>query len=87
VALSSGRLWHLFSDESSYVFARESEEERVLVVFNNSKARAIDVTLRDTPLQDAASATRLFGEASVKLAGTEAHIDAPAQSISIFVLN
>jgi neopullulanase len=87
VALSSGRLWHLFSDESSYVFARESEEERVLVVFNNSKARAIDVTLRDTPLQDAASATRLFGEASVKLAGKEALIDAPAQSISIFVLN
>jgi len=86
-ALSSGRLWHLFSDETSYVFARESEEGRLVVVFNNSKARAIDVTLRDTPLQGAASAARLFGEASVKLAGKEAHIDAPAQSLSIFVLN
>jgi neopullulanase len=87
VALSSGRLWHLFSDESSYVIARESEEERVLVIFNNSKARAIDASLRDTPLQGFASATRLFGEAGVKLAGTEAHIDAPTQSLSIFVLN
>jgi neopullulanase len=85
--LSSGRLWHLFSDESSYVFARESEEERLLVVINNSRARAIDVTLRDTPMQGTASATRLFGEAGVKLAGTEAHIEAPAQSLSIFVLN
>jgi len=85
--LSSGRLWHLFSDESSYVFARESEEERLLVVINNSRARAIDVTLRDTPMQGTASATRLFGEAGVKLAGTEAHIEAPAQSLSIFALN
>jgi glycosidase len=86
-ALRSGRLWHIFSDESSYVFARESDEERLLMVFNNSKARAIDLTLRDTPLQGAASATRLFGEASLKLAGMEAHIDAPPQSLSIFVLN
>ncbi len=85
--LSSGRLWHLFSDESSYVFARESEEERLLVVINNSRARAIDVTLRDTPMQGTASATRLFGEAGVKLAGAEAHIEAPAQSLSIFALN
>jgi neopullulanase len=86
-ALGSGRLWDLFSDEASYVFERESDDERLLIVFNNSKARGVDVSLRDTPLQGAASAARLFGEASVKLAGTEAHIDAPAQSLSIFVLN
>jgi glycosidase len=86
-ALGSGHLWHLFSDEATYIFARESEDERVLVVFNNSKARGVDLTLRDTPLQGAASATRLFGEASVKLSGAEAHVDAPAQSLSIFVLN
>jgi glycosidase len=86
-ALGSGHLWHLFSDEATYIFARESEDERVLVVFNNSKVRGVDVTLRDTPLQGAASATRLFGEASVKLSGAEAHVHAPAQSLSIFVLN
>jgi glycosidase len=87
-ALRGGHLWHLFSDETSYVFARESEEERLLVVFNNnSKAREIDLTLRDTPLQGVVSATRLFGEANVKRSGTELHIDEPAQSISIFVLN
>jgi neopullulanase len=87
-ALRDGHLWHLFSDEASYVFARESEEERLLVAFNNnSKPRAIDLTLRDTPLQGAARVTRLFGEAGVKLAGTELHIDEPAQSVSIFVLD
>jgi glycosidase len=87
IALTSGRLWHIFSDDTGYVFARESEEEHLLVVFNNSKARAFDVTLRDTPLHGVAGATRLFGEAGIKLTGSDAHIDAPAQSISIFAMN
>ena len=87
-ALRGGSLWHLFSDETSYVFARESEEERLLVVFNNnSKSREINFTLRDTPLQGVARATRLFGETGVKLAGTELHIEEPAQSLSIFLLD
>jgi neopullulanase len=86
-ALGSGHLWHLFSDETSYIFARESEEERLLVVFNSSKAREVDVTLKDTPLAGVASATRLFGEGSVKRTRTELHVDEPAQSVSIFVLN
>jgi len=37
-ALRTGRLWHLASDESSYVFARESEEERVVVAFNQRRS-------------------------------------------------
>jgi glycosidase len=87
-ALRGGRLWHLFSDETSYIFARESEEERLLVVFNNnSNAREVDLTLRDTPLQGVVRATQLFGAAGVKLSGTELHIDEPAQSLSIFVLD
>jgi hypothetical protein len=58
------------------------------VVFNNNaEAREIDLTLRDTPLQGVVRATRLFGEADVKPAGKELHIDEPAQSLSIFVLN
>jgi len=87
-ALRGGHLWHLFSDDTSYVFARESEEERLLVVFNNdSKAREIGITLRDTPLQGLMNATRLFGEGSVKRSGTELHVDEPPQSLSIFILN
>lgn len=87
-ALSGGRSWHLFSDDTCYVFARESEEERLLVVFNNNpKAREIDVALRDTPLQGVVSASRLFGEGSIKRAGTELHVAEPAQSLSIFTLN
>ena len=87
-ALSSGRLWHLFSDEASYVFMRETEEERVMVIFQNlPQAREFWFTLADTPAQNTAKVSRLFGEADAELAGKELHIHAPAQSVSIFSLN
>jgi glycosidase len=86
-ALSEGHLWHLFSDETSYVFLRETEEERVMVVFQNSpRERAFGFTLADTPAQGAARASRLFGEASAELNGKEIHLRAPAESVSIFLL-
>jgi glycosidase len=87
-ALSSGRLWHLVSDDSSYVFVRESEEERLLVAFNNaSQARELRIPLADTPVRDARSLSLLLGEAKADFSGSEVHISAPAQSLSIFVLN
>jgi glycosidase len=86
-ALNGGRLWHLFSDEASYVFLRESEEEQVLVVFHNSaQPRELRFTLADTPAQKAARVSRLFGEGSTELNGKEMHIRAPAESVSIFSL-
>jgi len=87
-ALRGGQLWHLASDESSYVFVRESEEESVIVAFNNSeKARELGIPLTDTPAQRAASISLLFGAASADLAENELHLRMPAQSISIFALN
>jgi len=87
-ALNGGRLWHLFSDESSYVFLREAEEERVLVVFHNSaQPRELRFTLADTPAQNPVRASRLFGEARAELNGKEANIRAPAESVSIFSLD
>ena len=89
VALRTGKLWHLASDESSYVFARESEEEeRIVVAFNNSdQPRELRIPLADTPAQRAAAIGLLFGEAKAELAGSEIRITMPAQSLSIFSLN
>jgi len=87
-ALSAGRLWHLAADDSAYVFVRESEEEQVLVVFNNSEqARELRVPLSDTPAQAATRVKPLFGDAKVELPGKEIRINAPGQSLSIFALN
>jgi glycosidase len=87
-ALRGGQLWHLASDESSYVFAREAEEERLVVAFNNAdQPRELHIPLSDTPAQNAAEISLLLGEAKAELAGSELRITMPAQSLSIFSLN
>ena len=87
-ALQTGRLWHLFSDETAYVFLRETEEDRVLVAFNNSaEARVLKISLIDTPAKGAAGFKRLLGQAKAEVFGSEARVTVPAQSISIFLLD
>jgi neopullulanase len=87
-ALSGGRLWHLAADDSSYVFVRETEEEQLLVVFNNAaQTRELRVSLSGTPVQAATTTTLLLGKAKAEPAGKEIQINAPADSLSIFALN
>jgi neopullulanase len=87
-ALASGRLWHLGADETSYVFVRETEEESILVAFNGSgSARELRVPVDGTPVQSFQGVSSVFGEATANFSGKELHINAPAQSVSIFVLN
>jgi neopullulanase len=87
-ALRSGQLWHLASDESSYVFVRESEEERIVVAFNNAdQPRELRIPLADAPVQRVAAIGHLLGEARAELAGGEIRITMPAQSLTIFSLN
>jgi len=87
-ALNTGQLWHLASDESSYVFARESEEERLVVAFNKAdESRVLSIALVDTPAQNATEISLLFGEAKAELVKNEIHVAMPAQSLSIFTLN
>jgi glycosidase len=87
-ALQSGKLWHLFSDETAYIFLRETEEERVLVAFNNSaEPRELRIPLNDTPAKGVAGFTLLLGSAKCSVVHGEARIAMPAQSISIFLLD
>jgi glycosidase len=87
-ALRSGKLWHLFSDETAYVFLRETEEERVLVAFNNSaEPRELRIPFSNTPGEGAAGFTRVLGQAKAAVFKGEARIAAPAQSISIFLVD
>jgi neopullulanase len=86
-ALADGRLWHLWSDESAYIFVRESEQERILVAFNNSgKAREFRIAIDGTAAQGL-QATALFGEGRAEFSGKEIRLSAPTKSISIFSLN
>ena len=87
-ALRGGKLWHLFSDDTSYVFVRESEEERVVVAFHNGGSeRELTIPLKDTAGQGTASTLKIFGTATADMAGPDLRVHLPAESLSIFVLN
>jgi glycosidase len=87
-ALRSGLLWHLFSDDESYVFLRESEDERLIVAFNNStQQRELRLPISGTPAEGATALPVLFGEARASVAAGEIRLTMPAQSLSIFQLN
>jgi glycosidase len=86
-ALRGEKLWHLSADDTSYVFVRESEEEKLLVAFNNSpKEKSIRLSLRDTPAENTTSITPLFADGQASLAGRELILILPPQTLSIFQL-
>jgi glycosidase len=86
-SLQGGKLWDLFSDETAYVFLRETEEERVLVTFNNSaEPRELRVPLRDTAAEGAAGFALILGQAKAEVFKGEARLSMPAHSISIFMI-
>ncbi len=67
---------------------RQSDEEKVLVVFSNAKvARTITVPILDTPAQGTSSASPLYGPAKATAAPGSLSIDAPAQSLSILSID
>lgn len=87
-ALRTGKLFHVFSDDQLYLFVRQNDEERLLVVFNNSaKTQALNIAQPKTPLEDALQSTLLYGRATSETNGLELKISAPPQSVSIFSLN
>jgi glycosidase len=86
-ALRGGKLWHLASDDSSYVFLRESDEEKLVVAFHNgANSKTISLSLQGTPAEAAAGISTLFGGAQADLAGQRLKLVLPAQSLSIFAL-
>ncbi|HEY2459661.1 MAG TPA: alpha-amylase family glycosyl hydrolase [Candidatus Acidoferrum sp.] len=87
-ALRGGFMWHLASDDSSYVFLRESEDETLLVAFSDAtQPRELRISLADTQAKSAAGLTRAFGEATADISAHELKLTLPPQSLSIFVLN
>jgi neopullulanase len=87
-ALRTGKLFHLFSDDGAYVFLRQTDDERILVVFNNSSARReLLIPQSNTPISHALRTSLLYGDAMAKTNGSELRISTPAQSVSIFALD
>jgi glycosidase len=87
VALQTGRLWHLFSDQSAYVFVRDSADEHLLVAFNDDRsARTLRIGVADTPLQPIPAVATLFGEGTAERTGNDLRLTLPPKSVTIFNL-
>jgi neopullulanase len=87
-ALRGGRLWHLASDDHSHVFLRASEEESLLIAFNNSEQpRELRIPLNGTPAENVAGIRLLLGEARANLDRKEIQLSMPRQSLAIFLLD
>jgi neopullulanase len=85
---AQGRLWHLASDDSAYVFERDSDEEKLIVAFNNSKeSHQLKIPIKDTPVQDAAGLTTLLGEAHGTIADSQLELAMPPRSLTIFLVD
>lgn len=86
--LARGHLWHLASDDSSYVFERDSDEEKVVMAFNNAIApRELKIPLQNTPARGTLGLVALFGEAHGTIVEGEMVLTMPPQSLSIFLLD
>jgi neopullulanase len=86
-ALRRGKLWSLATDDTSYIFLRETEDERVLVGFNaGAGTRDITLSLQDTPVQDATDARVLFGSGQAEVAGKTMKLHLTGESLTVFAL-
>lgn len=86
-ALREGNLWHLTSDDSSYVFLRENDEEKFVIAFQDGTGpKTVKISLEDTPGMGAAAIFSLLGTAQADLAGNQLKLALPPQSFSIFSL-
>jgi glycosidase len=87
-ALANGRLWHLESDDTTYIFLRQTEEDNAVVALNAApRSREIQIPLADTPAKGLLAVTQLFGDAKAAFSGQELRLKMPAESISVFGLN
>lgn len=84
-SLRVGRLWHLVSDDTSYVFMRESDEEKLVVSFNcGTSAKTLEASFRGTPGQQAAAVNTLFGTGRADAHGGSLKLELPPESLTIF---
>jgi len=87
-ALREGRQVHLEYDDSSYVFLREVDTDRVLVAFNNGGAgRKFEVDLQIANVQGVRSAEAVLGAPAANLENTSLTVEVPAHSVSVYVLH
>lgn len=88
-ALRSGKLFDLFSDDETYVFARQLGDETVVVAFNReNKTKEISIPLGSIDVKDDATFTTLISEQiSSRVVNGEAKLLLAPQSARAFLFS
>jgi glycosidase len=86
-ALRTGKHWHIGWDDSYYAFLRESPEEKLLVVYNNSNTpRDLSIPVADTPIEGAHELQSVFGNSSASIANGNVQISLPARTLAVLAV-
>ncbi len=85
-AIRSGRLIDLFADDESYVFARQLNDETVIIAINReNKTKQVTIPAGSIELKDGVVLKSLIGaEASSRVLNGEATLNVPAQTAVAF---
>jgi neopullulanase len=84
-ALRQGRQWHVSWDDSYYAFVRETAEEKLLVVFNNSQTtRDITIATEGTRMESAHQFKNIFGAGKIVLQDNVLKMTVPATSAAVY---
>ncbi len=85
-ALRRGSYIHIYSDEDTFVYVRDFQSERLLLLMNNaSAARTIEIPVADTLLEKTKMLTRVMAEHDAEfLPGSKIRVELPARSLSMY---
>lgn len=87
-ALREGRQSHIEYDETSYIYLRDLDSDRILVFFNNGAAsRHFEVDLPTSRLGGVQSAESLLGAPPATVQNTKLTVEIPAHTVSIYSLH
>jgi len=91
-ALRTGRLIHLFSDETGYAYVRESrpggetpQAESLLLVMNNSgQPRTLTLDISGTAVEHAQALVPMLSAPAATLKGSQITLSLPGCSLNIY---
>jgi glycosidase len=85
-ALRVGSLCNIQWDQSSYVFARMSSPEKILVAFNSGEsARSLHIKFAGTPLSGIQSVTPLLNGEKEAVANNAVDLSIPAHELQVYL--
>ncbi len=84
-ALRRGKQEHVAIDDKYYAFTRETDGDRLLIVFHNEqKPERLNIDLAGTSISEAQALSPIFGASTAKLQNGHANLQLAPYSLTIF---